>query len=562
MKLGEKLFLICLVLTVVCVLVLIPPRPDSKEWLANPSPVDWSRVEDDPDQTLSLQWQGIISYSTAKAGSWIEQNLEKRFNLEIDPLFMDVNTYSRRRPLMLVGGDIPDVMWSGDPLAVRANIRNGFIMELPYEVILEHAPTYVEMINRYGPQAWLYSQYRGRNYGLPTVISTATGPRVSAWRMDWLRNVGIDSVPETVEEMHEALHRFRYQDPDGNGKQDTYGWYPDIGHWSLMFTELFAAYGVLPFEFMEREGQLVWGGLLPETREVLEILRDWYAEGLLDPDFVTDSQGRYPEARFISGKVGYLHPADHPSTFYAQEPTSLSGKTLAFHPDAQVVPAAALRSAEGPRLGRSWGGAAHILQFGRHLEQQPEKVVRVLRMLEDISKSQTLYLEARHGQRGIHWEYYPETVTLPDGSIQRAGIGLVPPYSNPDRTRINRTEMIGEPCLFFYPNILEEEFEAEFVSENVRSWYSRYAHPDWSIVSPLGKADVVPSSGRYLKDLILFQKIFFIEIIIGERPLEDFDGFVAEWRRRGGDTLLREANQMFDQLHEIYDRVGVPEATR
>ena len=71
---------------------------------------------------------------------------------------------------MLCGGDIPDVMWDGDPLGVRANLRNGFIMELPFEVILEHAPTYVAYLNRFGREAWLYSHYQGKNYGPPHLL--------------------------------------------------------------------------------------------------------------------------------------------------------------------------------------------------------------------------------------------------------------------------------------------------------------------------------------------------------------------------------------------------------
>ena len=95
---------------------------------------------------------------------------------------------------MLCGGDIPDIMWNGDPLGVRANLRNGFIMEIPYELILEHAPTYVTYLNRYGKEAWLYTHYNGKNYGLPTFFADANRPRISAWRMDWLRHVGIDLV--------------------------------------------------------------------------------------------------------------------------------------------------------------------------------------------------------------------------------------------------------------------------------------------------------------------------------------------------------------------------------
>jgi hypothetical protein len=38
--------------------------------------------------------------------------------------------------------------------------------------------------------------------------------------------------------------------------------------------------------------------------------------------------------------------------------------------------------------------------------------------------------------------------------------------------------------------------------------------------------------------------------------VEEFDSFVAEWRRRGGDVILEQANEMSKQIQTIYDLVG------
>ena len=230
---NERLVLVMAAVAVIVAVALVPTDPKSRRRADQPSPVEWNSVQDDPAATRQLSWQGIIAHVSGDEGSWIERNLEERFNLDLKPIFFDGNGMSRRRPLMLCGGDIPDIMWNGDPLGVRANLRNGFIMEVPYELILEHAPTYVSFLNRYGKEAWLYTHHNGRNYGLPTFFGNANRPRISAWRMDWLHNVGIERVPEMIDEMHEALRRFRFDDPDGNGLQDTHGWSPYIRHWSL-----------------------------------------------------------------------------------------------------------------------------------------------------------------------------------------------------------------------------------------------------------------------------------------------------------------------------------------
>lgn len=44
-----------------------------------------------------------------------------------------------------------------------------------------------------------------------------------SYRKDWAEAVGIFEDPQTVDEVYEMLYRFTYDDPDGNGIQDTYG---------------------------------------------------------------------------------------------------------------------------------------------------------------------------------------------------------------------------------------------------------------------------------------------------------------------------------------------------
>ena len=42
-------------------------------------------------------------------------------------------------------------------------------------------------------------------------------------RSDWRENLGLD-IPQSWDDLDEMAHAFTYDDPDGNGKDDTYGW--------------------------------------------------------------------------------------------------------------------------------------------------------------------------------------------------------------------------------------------------------------------------------------------------------------------------------------------------
>jgi putative aldouronate transport system substrate-binding protein len=419
-------------------------------------------------------------------------------------------------------------------------------MEVPRDEILKYAPTYVKLLNRYGREAWLYSNYQGHNFGIPTFNEGANRPRIGAWRMDWLHKVGIQQVPQTVGQMHEALYKMRYDDPDGDGKKDTYGWSPTIGHWSLAFTEIFAAYDVLAFDFMLHDGKVVWGGTLPGTRQALRTLHQWYQEDLLDPDFVLQTQEGDTESRFLAGRVGYIYPVDTWSNYDLSDAASLLSRLRALHPGSEMVPAPPLRDAAGQRRGRAWGGASHVMQFGKQVENEPQKVIRVLRMFEAVTRDPQLYLEARCGKEGVHWR----------NNLQR-GITAIPPYDSDDRLRDQ--EMIaysGFGCMFFYPCSLDETYHAPYDDPRSAAFDEAYCRTEWGMTNVLGKSDVVPSAGRYLEDLRNYQKTVFVEMVVGRRPVDDFDQFVMEFNRRGGDVIVREANEMYAQLQQIYARVG------
>lgn len=154
---------------VIFLILPVRERAEGRGW------VDWSTVSDDPAEELSISWMGVPGTPNAVPGNWIERNLGKRFRVNFSPVYLDYNAYGKRKPLMFCVGDVPDVFWEGDPVQVRKNVANGFVLELPREVIARYAPDYVRAIDRYAPKAWLYGECGGRNYGVPTfAVGTAS----------------------------------------------------------------------------------------------------------------------------------------------------------------------------------------------------------------------------------------------------------------------------------------------------------------------------------------------------------------------------------------------------
>ena len=142
----------------------------------------------------------------------------------------------------------------------------------------------------------------GEIYG---VFNKYEGGRLPLVRADWMEKLGI-SEPETLEDYHEMFRKFTFNDPDGNGKDDTYG------------LTLKNVYDLQPFMSAKGIGGGYGGGYaedqtgkwyLPwasdEAAEVYDFLADMYAEGLIDPNFATNGSSNCREM-ILSGRAGVM----------------------------------------------------------------------------------------------------------------------------------------------------------------------------------------------------------------------------------------------------------------
>ncbi len=533
-------------------------------------PVIPADADSDPNRIIRLRWMGPPSFASAQEGGWIESRLEKRFNVQLDPLFLDSTQYDKKKPLIFAGGNVPDVCWINDPDTLQRDVYHGFLAEVPYELLRRHAPTAVAMVNEFAPHAWLYARWKGRNFGLPTLYINGMYPRPGVWRMDWLENVGISEVPHTLEEMEEALRRFRYDDPDRNGLQDTYGMSGDVSEWWWStFSDIFGAFGVAPFDFQyDSEGNVVWGGITPEAKQALALLRQWYEQELIDPEFYSDSmKDEQLVKKFKNGRIGYINYLAEFKHFDRSQPNSLVRTFEKIDPNARLAPGWFPAGPDGHRGGRVWSSGGNILCFGRQVADHPERAVRALQMLETLLREHSEQLltaragdphrpadapirgfEAKAGRRGTHWDWKDPNVG------PSSGREWIPPYDLRHATIPDALDMNQG---FFHlfspgPEALDRVKEAAAVA-----FRKKYQKPQWAIMDAFGKPDVLPSSGLYLEDLRNLQLTVYTRIIRGDVDLDAFNAFVEEWKARGGSQLLAEAREMVRAQREIYRQLDI-----
>lgn len=205
----------------------------------------------------------------------------------------------------------------------------------------------------------------GEIYGVFNKFEQGTLPII---RYDWLEKLGLEE-PETLDDYYEVLRAFTFDDPDGNGVDDTYGM--AIGYTLYDISSLFGAYGLARGFAEDAEGKLYSPFATEAAIPVYEFLARLYREGILEPNFITNKSSNFRDL-FMTDKAGM--------TFYwaawvglfnqivnegnPDSPFKARGITPPMGPEGQILCRA---GGDGlmvvPRLSKNKDAAFKILEF-------------------------------------------------------------------------------------------------------------------------------------------------------------------------------------------------------
>src|SRR5690606_33853195 len=106
-------------------------------------------------------------------------------------------------------------------------------------------------------------------------------------RQDWLEQTGLEA-PTNLDEWTEFLRVLSESDYDGNGVQDTYGIItPDnTAELDAIFDQSF---GITATWMQDANGEWINSRVSDGEREKLTYYQMLYAEGILDPEFITSN---------------------------------------------------------------------------------------------------------------------------------------------------------------------------------------------------------------------------------------------------------------------------------
>lgn len=232
--------------------------------------------------TLTFFWPqaGDLGELSSPNDGEFFQHLEEITNIHIDWILPASGSEETAYQLLFTSSEMPDIvqerrLWA-PKMGQDSAIEEGYFVDLNnyldcmpnYMAFLEANPDYVPLgVTDSGKRYAMYqSFYRP--------CETENGICI---RKDLLDAVGMD-IPVTYDDWYKVLKAFK-------DELNVYAPLYLMNNGATTYNEWSAGYGVAQ-SFFQINGSVHFGAIMEGWKEYLTMMNQWYAEGLLDPDFM------------------------------------------------------------------------------------------------------------------------------------------------------------------------------------------------------------------------------------------------------------------------------------
>ncbi len=502
---------------------------------------------------------------TLEEGDTAENNYYTRYLLDnynirviVDWTAATGDDFNQKVALTIASDSLPDAMVVSDRTYFMAAAEDDMLYDLT-EVFDKYASEQVKAIHATtNGKAQELVSFGGKMLALPNISVAADGVLVLMVQQNWLDDLGI-GVPTTVQELHDAAAAIRDAKPAGDrtipilGAQKDSRVYADFLHsnFSYGFDAIFAAMNAYPGYFvLDKNDKVQYGTLSSETRDAIEMLAQWYAEGLIDPEFATRDYSSdvvsANECGFFCGPwwaLGY----GNGDSFKNSETVDWQAYPL-FTDDG-------IWNAKMKTLGTSY-----TLVNSNVSEEVAAAIVIINNVLianESLFQNETAEDIEWYPLRNVtaamdECEYtYKAEISVLDGETEPEDWQDQPNYKLlAADTQVVRSVVPGykkdeqlHRSDFLYTPETESNFQRQYALLIGDRPYATVElnNPVYSVTYTTNE-----TIDRYWANLEALEGSVIRSIITGKSDISAFDDFVAQWMAEGGEKILQSVQEEYD----------------
>lgn len=484
---------------------------------------------------------------------WGEKNLGIKIKTTL--LGGDGGNYNNKVRLALTGTEkLPDVLPVYDAQLMSDLIESGNVKEIADD-IKNYMPDRLKEIYKQYPSTFNPVVKDGKVYGL-AITPNLTEGEVMLIRQDWLDKLHL-KAPTNIDEFEQVIAAFTNDDPDGNGKKDTYGF--DFSGkdsyntgWVSDPVMIFSAYTGkdIPSQWHENNGTLTYGSVAAGNKEALGKLSDWYSKGYLNKELAT--QGAWDTlADFTQGKAGIIIGRPWLYGSVKDVETNVKGAKIKAYPTIKGV--------NGDRTYQSGQLADGVFMFNKDFNN-----------LEAFFLYYDKLYDAAFGTGDFKYGFAEGY----DYDIVNGKVTFDPKQF---KTPLDAAQMVGK--MSFTKN-------TPSVDGPGKSFYdlSKGVKPTTGVLMRSDSMDLPAKEGYVIsyenadsllpnafngpptqtmaaswEQLQTMERETFTKIIYGKLPLSAYDDFVKDWNEKGGKQITDEVNQWYKntQQADVISKMGL-----
>ncbi|BBH22246.1 sugar ABC transporter substrate-binding protein [Paenibacillus baekrokdamisoli] len=469
--------------------------------------------------TIDIMLQGFINQPATK--DMIKEFYEKTFNVTINFTNLAQEDLVNKTNVRFASGDAPDVVLLGERSVAQALFKQNQLLDATQ--ILPYMP---QMMNYVTEEYKKWATDDGKMIGIPRL---PTFPDV--WgnfiRQDWLKKLDME-MPKTADELFAYAKAVTEKDPDGNNKADT--WFMGAAGagqgWGMMYG-LIDMFGDRSWNVKDNK---INHPMLDGTEKAfLEFIKKLNDNKLLAPDWYTIQWEQF-KSYSLQNKIGMVN---YPGWNLLQEQYSASQNNKdTLQNWAPVPPLTSAMNSDG-KLGPG-GSPGGITIISKKVGDDPGKMKRIAHFLDAVQYPNKYYWVGNQGGGPEIWPDYTKVTKNDDGTyFYDSDMSKLQNEMKPELKGMMDWQSVGY-TLIWERHKYSDEFPynepGDKYQDQVRA-YPRVTNYDM-LLNPDG-----PTVNR-LKDFVQKNEISFV---LGKRSFDDWDKYVEEWKKAGGEKLIEQA---------------------
>jgi putative aldouronate transport system substrate-binding protein len=457
------------------------------------------------------------------------EELEKRTNVTFEPSVVPRSDYEDKRSLVIGAGDAPVIIPKTYPGQEEPFVASGAI--LPVSDYLHLMPNFQQKIEEWdlGGHLDTLRQADGKFYLLPGVHEEVWQDYTLAMRTDVLAELGLQP-PQSWDELRDVLAALKEAHPDSYPLSDRAEGGSLLNVVAMTFGTS-AGWGYENATWDAESDDYVFTGATPEYKAMVEYLHSLVADGLLDPESFTQDDDTAIQ-KLANGKSFAIS-------------TNAQMLVNDYRPALEATPGATISKINLPA-----GPAGNVIESTSRLENgiminsaavESENFVAMMQFVDWLWYSD-------EGQEFTKWGVEGVTYTTgPDGKRVLADdvdfVGL-----NPGAPKHLQKDFGFSGGVFAYggsTELLESTFSAEeleFQAAMKKKDTLPLAPPHPFTEGERERASLMESA---LKD---YTEQMTLQFILGQRPLSEWDAYVAELEGKGMGSYV----DLVNTAHERY----------